>query len=124
MACLFPDTIHYKDHPHYDLFMVRDHPFIPRNDPNQVPMIRSLIWQKQHDAVLLINQKIIPQKFGTVQCKTYHQMSKAIKTMTVRGAPAIGAAGAYGMALAAIQFLREHSNADCTPSNFVQFMQS
>ena len=120
------DTVDYKQHPQYELFLVRDHPFITKSkiENNKIPMIRSLIWQKHNNSVLLLNQRIIPQKFGTVQCKTYKEMSKNIKIMTIRGAPAIGAATGYGMALAALEFYRENSNTNPPPTQFVEFMRS
>jgi methylthioribose-1-phosphate isomerase len=59
------------------------------------------VWM-QNGAVLMINQNKLPFKFEIVTCNTCEQVATAILDMTVRGAPAIGAAGAYGMALAAM----------------------
>lgn len=50
--------------------------------------------------VTVIDQKELPRKFKTVGIRTCSEMAKAISDMTVRGAPTIGAAAAYGMALA------------------------
>ena len=52
------------------------------------------------DVVTVIDQKALPQKFKTIVIKDYLEMASAISDMTVRGAPTIGAAAAYGMALA------------------------
>jgi methylthioribose-1-phosphate isomerase len=52
--------------------------------------------------VLLINQNKLPHTFEITACESYQQVAAAIHDMTVRGAPAIGAAGAYGMVLAAM----------------------
>lgn len=49
----------------------------------------------------MIDQTILPYEFKTVDIKTCNQMYDAIKDMIVRGAPAIGIAGAHGVALAA-----------------------
>jgi methylthioribose-1-phosphate isomerase len=51
--------------------------------------------------VRMIDQRLIPQKFKIVDLADHHEVAEAIRDMTVRGAPSIGAAAAYGMALAA-----------------------
>jgi methylthioribose-1-phosphate isomerase len=48
----------------------------------------------------LIDQRILPAKEAWVECTTVAQVCAAIKDMTVRGAPAIGLAAAYGMVIA------------------------
>lgn len=60
---------------------------------------RSVWWEHGH--VLMIDQNKLPFEFSIVRFGDYQQLAAAISQMTVRGAPAIGAAGAYGMALAA-----------------------
>ncbi len=52
-------------------------------------------------AVCLIDQTKLPHEQSTVRCRTVADVAAAIKTMVVRGAPAIGVTAAYGMALAA-----------------------
>lgn len=49
------------------------------------------------DRVLLIDQNRLPQEYTTVEISRSDDMAEAIKTMIVRGAPAIGIAAAYGM---------------------------
>jgi len=51
----------------------------------------------------LINQLLLPYRLEIVRCRDYREAADAIRTMVVRGAPAIGAAGAFAMALAAEQ---------------------
>ena len=51
--------------------------------------------------VVMIDQRKLPRQFERVECRDYHAVIRAIKDMTVRGAPAIGAAAAFGLALAA-----------------------
>jgi len=63
--------------------------------------MRSVEW---HDAkVRMIDQRLLPTEFRLVDYDDYHDVAQAIHTMVIRGAPAIGAAAAFGMALAARQ---------------------
>jgi methylthioribose-1-phosphate isomerase len=61
--------------------------------------LRTVEWRNGH--VRMIDQTQIPNRFVYVNLKNYREISKAIRTMVVRGAPAIGVAAAMGMALAA-----------------------
>jgi methylthioribose-1-phosphate isomerase len=56
---------------------------------------------EQPEALLLLDQLLLPHKIVMVACLDYQAVGRAISTMQVRGAPALGVAGAYGMALAA-----------------------
>ncbi|MEX2757909.1 MAG: s-methyl-5-thioribose-1-phosphate isomerase, partial [Candidatus Sigynarchaeota archaeon] len=56
------------------------------------------------NSVLLIDQTKLPLEYTHVIVKTCERMAKAIKIMEIRGAPAIGAAAAMGMALAALEY--------------------
>lgn len=51
--------------------------------------------------VKLIDQRKLPHQFEIVECRDYRAVAHAIKDMTIRGAPAIGVAAAFGLALAA-----------------------
>ena len=51
-------------------------------------------------SVEVIDQTALPHRFVTIQLQTLDDAVRAIKTMIVRGAPLIGAAASYGMALA------------------------
>lgn len=55
-------------------------------------------WEREK--VSAIDQTALPDKIRIVRFSDYREVSKAIKTMVVRGAPTIGATAAYGMALA------------------------
>ena len=57
-------------------------------------------WRDDH--VRLIDQRRLPLSLEFVDCSTVDQVCDAISTLAVRGAPAIGAAGAFGVALAAV----------------------
>jgi len=58
------------------------------------------LW-RQGSSVEVIDQTALPHLFRTLRLETAGQAVQAIKTMVVRGAPLIGATGAYGLALAA-----------------------
>ena len=68
-------------------------------------MDKTIEWIKGEDFGFsrMIDQTIIPYEFKKVDIKTSKDMYEAIKTMIVRGAPAIGIAGAHGVALGAIE---------------------
>src|ERR671919_1106384 len=51
------------------------------------------------DAVVMIDQRKLPSAEVYVTCKTASEVARAIKTMVIRGAPAIGVAAAMGIAL-------------------------
>ena len=59
------------------------------------------ILRLEEDAVVLLDQRLLPLEEVEVRCQTAGELADAIKTMVVRGAPAIGVAAAYGIALAA-----------------------
>ena len=61
--------------------------------------LRTVEWVNGH--VRMIDQTKLPYQFVYVNLKNYREVAKAIRDMTVRGAPAIGVAAAMGMALAA-----------------------
>src|SRR3954452_6426466 len=58
------------------------------------------ILRLEDDCVVFLDQRRLPQEEGEVQCRTAAEVAEAIRTMVVRGAPAIGVAAAYGYALA------------------------
>jgi methylthioribose-1-phosphate isomerase len=54
---------------------------------------------REGDVVVMIDQRKLPAKEIYVRCKTAAEVARAIKTMVIRGAPAIGVAAAMGIAL-------------------------
>ncbi|MCH8329149.1 MAG: S-methyl-5-thioribose-1-phosphate isomerase [Nanoarchaeota archaeon] len=60
------------------------------------------VWMEGNE-VKLINQTLLPHKFEIFTCKNYVETASAIKTMIVRGAGAIGATAAYGVAQATLE---------------------
>ncbi len=67
------------------------------------------VWM-QDTSVYLINQLLLPHKFEIYRSRDFLETVNAIKTMIVRGAPAIGATGAYALAQAAMAFEGEDFN--------------
>jgi methylthioribose-1-phosphate isomerase len=65
----------------------------------QVDRVRPLAWLGDHLSVL--DQRELPHRQVHLICRTSTDVAKAIHTLAVRGAPAIGIAGAYGVVLAA-----------------------
>jgi methylthioribose-1-phosphate isomerase len=61
------------------------------------------------DRVRIIDQTKLPQKEVYLELKRYQQIAKAIKELKIRGAPTIGVAAAYGLALGALQINTENS---------------
>jgi len=54
---------------------------------------------REGDVVVMIDQRKLPGQERYVRCKTAPEVARAIKTMVIRGAPAIGVAAAMGIAL-------------------------
>ncbi len=61
------------------------------------------ILRLEDDRVVLLDQRRLPLEEVDVACESAAEVADAIRTMVVRGAPAIGVAAAYGIALAAAQ---------------------
>jgi methylthioribose-1-phosphate isomerase len=64
-------------------------------------MIKTLEWTEA--GVRFIDQTKLPTEEAYVTCKSYEEVADAIRTMIVRGAPAIGVAAAMGVALGTLQ---------------------
>jgi len=65
------------------------------------PSLRTLEWKD--NKVIMIDQTKLPNELVFVEYSDYNEVANAIKTLVVRGAPAIGVSGAFGLALAALQ---------------------
>jgi methylthioribose-1-phosphate isomerase len=63
--------------------------------------IRSVLWRD--GVVYLLDQTALPQRETWLECRSAVEVAQAIAEMRVRGAPAIGLAAAYGVALAAVR---------------------
>ncbi|MCS7143609.1 MAG: S-methyl-5-thioribose-1-phosphate isomerase [Archaeoglobaceae archaeon] len=67
--------------------------------------MRTIFWK---DYIWLIDQTKLPEREELIACKTVDELIDAIKRLSIRGAPALEAAGAYGVALASME--REFSD--------------
>jgi methylthioribose-1-phosphate isomerase len=80
-------------------------------------MFRTIEWLDDTNQVRLVDQTKLPLVTEHIITANHERIAHAIKVMEIRGAPAIGAAAAMGMALAAIE-----SNAK-TKENLVKFLE-
>ncbi|HWE28470.1 MAG TPA: S-methyl-5-thioribose-1-phosphate isomerase [Polyangia bacterium] len=64
-------------------------------------MLSPLRYDQIGGVLSLLDQRLLPEREVWVECRTVDEVARAIKDMVVRGAPAIGCAAAYGMAIAA-----------------------
>jgi len=74
--------------------------------------MRTIRWDR--GTITTIDQTLLPVECKAIECKTVHALCEAIVSLRIRGAPALGAAGGYGVALAA------HTS---TASTFREFMR-
>ena len=74
--------------------------------------IKTIEWIKDQNVSRMVDQLVIPYEYKMVDIKSSDEMFDAIKTMIVRGAPAIGIAGAHGLALAALELLNKTNDVE------------
>jgi methylthioribose-1-phosphate isomerase len=70
--------------------------------------LKTIEWKD--NSVIMIDQTKLPNILEYVSYTDYNQVAEAIKTLVVRGAPAIGVAGAFGLALASLQSAATEKN--------------
>ena len=63
--------------------------------------LKTVEWKDK--SVVMIDQTKLPNELIFVTYTDYNDVANAIRTLVIRGAPAIGVAGAFGLALAALQ---------------------
>ncbi len=63
--------------------------------------VQTMRWNNQ--CLEMIDQRVLPEKFEYIACHSASSVAKAIRDMVVRGAPAIGVAAAYGIALESLR---------------------
>ena len=74
-----------------------------KNDDKLIVGTKDLLTVKwENNQVIMIDQTKLPGRLVYVKYKKYEDVARAIQRLVVRGAPAIGVAAAFGMALAAI----------------------
>ena len=64
-------------------------------------LLKTVEWK--NNKVVMIDQTKLPNELVFVKYSDYNDVAEAIKTLVVRGAPAIGVSGAFGLALASLQ---------------------
>ena len=65
---------------------------------------RTVTFDHARNAVLLVEQRLLPHEFKIIATKNFRETAAAIRDMVVRGAGAIGATAAYGLAQGALAF--------------------
>jgi methylthioribose-1-phosphate isomerase len=71
--------------------------------------VRTIDFLEQGDgAITLIDQRLLPHEKKILTVKTHQELIEAIQTLAVRGAPALGVAGALGVALIALRSQQEN----------------
>jgi methylthioribose-1-phosphate isomerase len=60
----------------------------------------TLWWDTTTESLHYIDQTVLPGRYTVTECQTIEQLAAAIRRLEIRGAPALGIAGAYGIALA------------------------
>jgi methylthioribose-1-phosphate isomerase len=73
--------------------------------------MRTIEWDQQKLQVRFIDQRCLPGQLRYVACSSCSEVAEAIRNMTVRGAPAIGVAAAFGLVLTA-QNCMSHTRED------------
>ncbi len=76
--------------------------------------MRTLEWDSQKNELRMIDQRLLPGRFEIVSYRDAAGVVTAIKDMVVRGAPAIGASAAFGVAMSAL----------CSPAREVEALRS
>jgi methylthioribose-1-phosphate isomerase len=61
----------------------------------------TLWWDGETGSIRYIDQTLLPDEERIVECRSIARLAKAIRRLEIRGAPALGVAGAFGVALAA-----------------------
>ncbi len=76
-------------------------------------IVQAVKWIGGTDGCLeLVDQRRLPVEFVSLQCRDVQTLFEAIKTLAVRGAPAIGVAGAYGLVLTLQKLTKKDSIAN------------
>ena len=72
--------------------------------------MRTVMWEEDGPAVRMIDQRLLPGEVVMIDLRTVEEVAEAIRDMAVRGAPAIGATAAFGLALAGATSLAADAN--------------
>ena len=61
----------------------------------------TIAWEEETGSIIYIDQTLLPGRCEQMRCTTVEDLARAIRRLEIRGAPALGIAGAMGVALAA-----------------------
>ena len=70
--------------------------------------LQSMLWQ--NGTLVLLDQTKLPLQEEYIECRDYRRVAEAIRRLEVRGAPAIGAAAAFGLVLGAAETVRNQAD--------------
>jgi methylthioribose-1-phosphate isomerase len=73
-------------------------------------MVETIQWTR--DGVVMIDQTRLPREEVYVTCRDYREVAEAIRSMVIRGAPAIGVAAAMGVAIGVLHAAPERMDAE------------
>ncbi|MCZ7384978.1 MAG: S-methyl-5-thioribose-1-phosphate isomerase [Candidatus Methanoperedens sp.] len=65
--------------------------------------MRTIDWDYEKNNIIMIDQTLLPAEYRIIECSTIESLCEAIISLRVRGAPALGAAGGFGVALSAFR---------------------
>ncbi len=65
--------------------------------------MRTIDWEHEKNNIVMIDQTLLPAEYRVIECSTVESLCEAISSLRVRGAPALGAAGGFGVALSAFR---------------------
>jgi methylthioribose-1-phosphate isomerase len=73
--------------------------------------MRTIDWDYEKNTIVMIDQTLLPGEYKIIECSTIESLCEAISILRVRGAPALGAAGGFGIALSAFRSKASSLNA-------------
>ncbi|MHB1041617.1 MAG: S-methyl-5-thioribose-1-phosphate isomerase [Eubacteriales bacterium] len=82
-----------------------------------IAVVETMRWLPEEKCLELLDQTRLPGEAVYIKCKHFRDVAQAIKRLAVRGAPAIGAAAAYGLVLAASEA------GDCSRDKFLTLVR-
>jgi methylthioribose-1-phosphate isomerase len=62
----------------------------------------TLWWDAGNQSIHYIEQTLLPNEYSIIECRSIERLATAIRRLEIRGAPALGVAGAFGVALSAV----------------------
>lgn len=65
--------------------------------------MRTINWNYNKNSIVMIDQTLLPREYKIIECCTIESLCEAIRMLRIRGAPALGAAGGFGVALSAFR---------------------